>query len=495
MPALNGHMRLHGGYNNTRADLEQHKQERKQNRQSQQQSKLSQSIQQHQQNSGGSQQSSSKSAQHNQQLQHQHQQQQQQQQQGPPSHSVPLSVTTQLPPRMTLTELSSAPPSLTIPSVPLSSLAPSQFHSAGIHNVSPPQRPIVKQEPLTPLTQLPSNAPQSLPSFPGYLFPQSSQPQGMLIPQSQYMHPVYNPQPPIAQQPSAAMFISQMNRVQAGTPPRPPSNNSAMSLPRLVPSLEPQGGTAPMQQTRQGRMPSPFGMDRDRDPSPPKLEAIRPQMDTHHDRFQTNHEAWYPSIQANHFNQPMLPAAADAHWSQHQYDGNRYPPAKPDERLPQQPSKLEQALRRDELTVKTERIDSNGGSVFRNPPPVNPSPTKKKPRPTPLHIPSCVSTGTPGGIIPGTYQSQMRSPREMGVFYHGSYQYQYQQQQHHRTGTTPPPYTPPPMLSPIRSGSGLYFNVGATGAGFAGATGVTPKPHPPLTPGLISMHRRSTGGE
>ena len=116
--------------------------------------------------------------------------------------------------------------------------------------------------------------------------------------------------------------------------------------------------------------------------------------------------------------------------------------------------------------------------VFRNPPPpTQSSPTKKRPRPSPLHIPSCVNTGTPGSIIPGTYQSQMRSPREMG----GMYQYHYRSS---GTGTTPPPYTPPPMLSPIRSGPGLYFNVGQVPA----LPTMTPK-----TPSMISMHRRSTG--
>ncbi|XP_038072784.1 uncharacterized protein LOC119741156 isoform X2 [Patiria miniata] len=120
---------------------------------------------------------------------------------------------------------------------------------------------------------------------------------------------------------------------------------------------------------------------------------------------------------------------------------------------------------------------SEDQNVFRNPPPpTQPSPTKKRPRPSPLHIPSCVNTGTPGGIIPGTYQSQMRSPRELGGFYpHHPYRSS-------GSGTTPPPYTPPPMLSPIRSGPGLYFNVG-------------PLPMPsmtPKTPSMMSMHRRNS---
>ncbi|XP_071963554.1 uncharacterized protein [Antedon mediterranea] len=97
---------------------------------------------------------------------------------------------------------------------------------------------------------------------------------------------------------------------------------------------------------------------------------------------------------------------------------------------------------------------------------------KKKPRPSPLIIPPCVNT-TSGVLLPGTFASQMRSPRDLGTMFYGS------------KSSTPPPYTPPPMLSPIRSGSGLYFN-----------NVTVPLPVPattPKTPSMIQLHRRSTG--
>ncbi len=235
-----------------------------------------------------------------------------------------------------------------------------------------------------------------------------------------------------------------------------------MQLPRLVPSLEQQGPAMPVQQGRQERLGSPMGPQAlEREPSPPKLEAMKPAAE----------------LYDQYMNQPRI-FIEPSHVVDGRMDNSQ-------RNLDYVPSRLEQAL----TMVKMENRNGSGISavptagtdsgVFRNPPPVHPSPTKKKPRPTPLHIPSCVSTGTPGGITPGTYQSQMRSPREMGGFYH-------------RSGTTPPPYTPPPMLSPIRSGSGLYFNVGAS----LSSGGVTPKSHLPMTsPSLISMHRRSTGGK
>ena len=116
-------------------------------------------------------------------------------------------------------------------------------------------------------------------------------------------------------------------------------------------------------------------------------------------------------------------------------------------------------------------------NVFRDPPPVQPTPTKKKSRPPSLYIPSWASTVTPGGITPGTFQSQMRSPREIGVLYRSN------------SSTSPPPYTPPPMLSPIRSGSGLYFSIGTSS--IPATTAVTPKSaFPPGTPSMLQMHRR-----
>ena len=101
---------------------------------------------------------------------------------------------------------------------------------------------------------------------------------------------------------------------------------------------------------------------------------------------------------------------------------------------------------------------SNGGGagggnpddgVFRNPSiPATPMKGKKKHRPEPLIIPPHVNHfGFP---------SRLRSPRL-------------------REGTsrmTPPPYTPPPMLSPVRSGAGLFWTL------------QTPK-SAPITPRLI----------
>lgn len=81
---------------------------------------------------------------------------------------------------------------------------------------------------------------------------------------------------------------------------------------------------------------------------------------------------------------------------------------------------------------------SDGAGVFRNPGSL-PSPfkIKRKHRPTPLFIPTCFSS----------FQSRLRSPR---LWDGGDTK---------GRGHTPPPYTPPPMLSPIRSGSGLFWTI------------------------------------
>ncbi|XP_030854694.1 uncharacterized protein LOC100889942 isoform X2 [Strongylocentrotus purpuratus] len=133
--------------------------------------------------------------------------------------------------------------------------------------------------------------------------------------------------------------------------------------------------------------------------------------------------------------------------------------------------------------LESKDVDRLKDNVFRDPPPVQPTVTKKKPRPPSLFIPSWASNVTPGGIAPCSYPSQMRSPREMGVFYRSN------------SSTTPPPYTPPPMLSPIRSGSGLYFSVGSSSmpASASAAAAVTPKSaFPPSTPSMLQMHRRGS---
>ena len=72
------------------------------------------------------------------------------------------------------------------------------------------------------------------------------------------------------------------------------------------------------------------------------------------------------------------------------------------------------------------------------------SPTKKikrKHRPEPLVIPPHVNHFG--------FQSRLRSPRLWTPTGH--------------KGTTPPPYTPPPMLSPLRKGSGLFCGMYSSG--------------------------------
>ncbi|KAL8564555.1 hypothetical protein ACOMHN_003313 [Nucella lapillus] len=84
---------------------------------------------------------------------------------------------------------------------------------------------------------------------------------------------------------------------------------------------------------------------------------------------------------------------------------------------------------------------SDGAGVFRNPSTLpGPLKIKRKHRPSPLFIPPTLSS----------FQSRLRSPR---VWDGGEGK---------GKGHTPPPYTPPPMLSPIRSGSGLFWSMNGT---------------------------------
>ncbi|XP_055469268.1 transcriptional-regulating factor 1 isoform X3 [Psammomys obesus] len=102
--------------------------------------------------------------------------------------------------------------------------------------------------------------------------------------------------------------------------------------------------------------------------------------------------------------------------------------------------------------------------------PLKTLPEKKKfrHRPEPLFIPPPPSSYTPTSYSGATlYQSQLRSPRILG--------------DHLLLDPTHelPPYTPPPMLSPVRQGSGLFSNVLISGHG----PGVHPQlPLTPLTP-------------
>ncbi|GAU98322.1 hypothetical protein RvY_09483-2 [Ramazzottius varieornatus] len=73
---------------------------------------------------------------------------------------------------------------------------------------------------------------------------------------------------------------------------------------------------------------------------------------------------------------------------------------------------------------------------------------KRKHRPGPLNlmIPSQSGMGTQNALLSppgGGFASRLRSPRLSGD----------------KSSLTPPPYTPPPMLSPSRRGSGLFWNV------------------------------------
>lgn len=73
---------------------------------------------------------------------------------------------------------------------------------------------------------------------------------------------------------------------------------------------------------------------------------------------------------------------------------------------------------------------------------------KRKHRPGPLNlmIPSQSGMGSHNALLSppgGGFASRLRSPRLSGD----------------KSSLTPPPYTPPPMLSPSRRGSGLFWNV------------------------------------
>ncbi|XP_076441996.1 uncharacterized protein LOC143281005 isoform X2 [Babylonia areolata] len=105
---------------------------------------------------------------------------------------------------------------------------------------------------------------------------------------------------------------------------------------------------------------------------------------------------------------------------------------------------------------------SDGAGVFRNPSSLpGPLKIKRKHRPSPLFIPPTLSS----------FQSRLRSPR---VWDAGEGK---------GKGHTPPPYTPPPMLSPIRSGSGLFWSM-------HGARPLTPQSAP--VSARLSLSRRGS---
>ncbi|XP_061415262.1 zinc finger protein 541-like [Lethenteron reissneri] len=121
---------------------------------------------------------------------------------------------------------------------------------------------------------------------------------------------------------------------------------------------------------------------------------------------------------------------------------------------------------------------------------------KQRPRPQPLILPpaAAAACGAPppglGGLPPQQqpppsgglpqppvlYQSQLRSPRLADLM--------------ERSPLEPPPYTPPPMLSPVRQGSGLYFSTLLSAcAGGGGGPGPPPSllltPKAPATPRIL----------
>ncbi|XP_015926760.1 zinc finger protein 541 [Parasteatoda tepidariorum] len=112
--------------------------------------------------------------------------------------------------------------------------------------------------------------------------------------------------------------------------------------------------------------------------------------------------------------------------------------------------------------------DSNDDDVFLSPTslPTSPMKLKKKRRPEPLYIPPYVNTCG--------YTSRLRSPRLWDP----------SNPDHKKL--SPPPYTPPPMLSPVRSGSGLFWHI------LSGSGSLTPK-SAPITPSFGLSHKMSVG--
>ncbi|XP_059142153.1 uncharacterized protein LOC131929789 isoform X2 [Physella acuta] len=99
--------------------------------------------------------------------------------------------------------------------------------------------------------------------------------------------------------------------------------------------------------------------------------------------------------------------------------------------------RLEETFIKSVKSNPDEDLFPDGSGVFRNPS-SSPLKIKRKHRPAPLYIPPQF----------GLFHSRLRSPRVLHKEGHISLE--------RGKGHTPPPYTPPPMLSPFRSGSGLF---------------------------------------
>ncbi|KAA0711339.1 ELM2 and SANT domain-containing protein 1 MIDEAS [Triplophysa tibetana] len=115
----------------------------------------------------------------------------------------------------------------------------------------------------------------------------------------------------------------------------------------------------------------------------------------------------------------------------------------------------------------SESSGQNGGTGSGNDTDVKSSKIKRRPRPEPLFIPP-PKLGT--FIVPPVYssitpyQSHLRSPVRMVD-----------------NPLIMPPYTPPPILSPVREGSGLYFSTFLSAAAASVAANIQGLP-PPATP-------------
>ncbi|KAF5903413.1 ELM2 and SANT domain-containing protein 1, partial [Clarias magur] len=113
----------------------------------------------------------------------------------------------------------------------------------------------------------------------------------------------------------------------------------------------------------------------------------------------------------------------------------------------------------------SESSSQNGGAELAGDIDGKSSKAKRRPRPEPLFIPppkvsTLIAPPVYSSITP--YQSHLRSPVRLAD-----------------NPLTLPPYTPPPILSPVREGSGLYFStILSAAAAVAGTQGLPP----PATP-------------
>ncbi|KAK3537639.1 hypothetical protein QTP70_017045, partial [Hemibagrus guttatus] len=144
-----------------------------------------------------------------------------------------------------------------------------------------------------------------------------------------------------------------------------------------------------------------------------------------------------------------------ASWSQRPSDPNR---------TDHKPSVIV-TRRRSLRNSLSESSNQNGGAELGGDVDGKLSKAKRRPRPEPLFIPppkvsTLIAPPVYSSITP--YQSHLRSPVRLAD-----------------NPLTLPPYTPPPILSPVREGSGLYFStILSAAAAVAGTQGLPP----PATP-------------